>query len=191
MTSDHHENLIELLLSSKLTAPLLTGWKDPGFFLAGGAINQTIWNKQHSFPLEYGIEDLDLVYFDPNLSEEKEKAWQEKLQKAYPHTKIDVKNQARVHLWIKNKLGYTQSPYTFAQECSHTSLITATAVCVSLENRDVYAPYGLQDIYELKLRRINISGSIEQYDAKVDKWKAKWPKLVKVCDGELKAVSNY
>ena len=41
--------------------------KNPDFknyYLAAGCINQTILNDFHGYPLDYGIEDYDIVYYD-------------------------------------------------------------------------------------------------------------------------------
>lgn len=43
----------------------------PNWYLAAGALSQTIWNKLSSLPPDTGISDYDLVYFDDsNLSYE-------------------------------------------------------------------------------------------------------------------------
>ncbi|MCI8346679.1 MAG: hypothetical protein HFJ12_01860 [Bacilli bacterium] len=36
--------------------------------MATGAINQTIFNYYHDYPLDYGIKDFDIVYFDCDTS---------------------------------------------------------------------------------------------------------------------------
>jgi hypothetical protein len=33
-------------------------------FVAAGAIAQTIWNLGHGQPAEFGLKDVDLIYFD-------------------------------------------------------------------------------------------------------------------------------
>jgi uncharacterized protein len=45
----------------------------PNWYLAAGAVSQTIWNAVSSPPPETGIDDYDLVYYDSsNLSFEAE-----------------------------------------------------------------------------------------------------------------------
>jgi hypothetical protein len=60
---------------------------------------------------EFGIKDVDLVYFDPNdLSEETETAHEKRLRAYFRDlpVKLDVKNEARVHLWY-DRFGTTGS----------------------------------------------------------------------------------
>jgi len=49
------------------------------YYLAAGAVNQTVFNYYHDFPLDQGIKDFDIVYFDPDVSYEKEDEWIKKL----------------------------------------------------------------------------------------------------------------
>lgn len=42
------------------------------YYLSAGCINQTIFNYYHNFELDYGIKDFDIVYFDKDVSYEKE-----------------------------------------------------------------------------------------------------------------------
>lgn len=42
----------------------------PDSWLAAGAVTQTVWNHIFGFPPVYGIQDVDIVYFDADdLSE--------------------------------------------------------------------------------------------------------------------------
>ncbi len=50
------------------------------FYLAADAIFQTIWNFDDNKPLNHGIKDIDIVYYDANnISKEYEKSIEEKL----------------------------------------------------------------------------------------------------------------
>jgi hypothetical protein len=66
----------------------------PGFF--------RVWNYMSERDLMVGVKDLDLVYFDAtDLSEETENAYIQRVceQVGGLSIHIDVKNEARVHLW--------------------------------------------------------------------------------------------
>ena len=76
------------------------------FYLAADAIFQTIWNYDDNKPLNYGIKDIDIIYYDVNnISKEYEKALEEKivkyLKKLNLNYEFDVHNEARMHLWKK------------------------------------------------------------------------------------------
>lgn len=47
--------------------------KLPNFYIAAGSIFQTIWNYYDSKPLNYGIKDIDIIYYDSsNISKDNE-----------------------------------------------------------------------------------------------------------------------
>ena len=89
----------------------------PNWYIGAGCIAQTIWNHFHGFDPESFINDIDLVYFDSvDLSFEAEDGF---IRKAAEYFKgfsipIDIKNQARVHLWFEDKFGYNIAPYPFS-----------------------------------------------------------------------------
>ena len=46
----------------------------PNFYIAAGSVFQTIWNYYDNKPLNFGIKDIDIIYYDSNnLSKEVEK----------------------------------------------------------------------------------------------------------------------
>ena len=44
----------------------------PQVYVGAGCVNQSVWNEMYSNDIGYGISDVDIVYFDEDLSEEKE-----------------------------------------------------------------------------------------------------------------------
>lgn len=42
--------------------------------MGAGCVAQSVWNDAHDQPADAGIQDFDLVYYDPDLSEERERA---------------------------------------------------------------------------------------------------------------------
>ena len=73
-----------------------------------GAIAQTVWNLAAGHPAERGIKDADLVYFDAaDLSAEAEAAHECRIRERFGDLpcKLDVKNEARVHLWYEARFG--------------------------------------------------------------------------------------
>jgi hypothetical protein len=79
------------------------------YYLGAGCITQTVWNYLSNNPLDYGIKDIDFVYFDDmNLDLETENRVIIKANDLFSdlRIKVDVKNQARVHLWYKSHFGY-------------------------------------------------------------------------------------
>jgi hypothetical protein len=92
---------------------------------------------------------------------------------------IDVKNEARVHLWYAEKFGNVLTPYVSTSDAITTFPTTATAVGVQprADGLHVFAPYGLSDLLGLIVRPNKKQITQAIYDAKVKKWQAKWPDL--------------
>lgn len=152
-------------------------------YIGAGCIVQTVWNHMTNRPLNYGIHDLDVVYFDElDLSLEKEEEIEKRLQILLSDTpfKIDAKNEARVHLWYEAKFGKRIAPYSSLEAAINSWPTTATSIGVKIDRKDsfkVYAPYGLHDLFGLIVRPNKLLISRDVYEAKVAKWSARWPEL--------------
>jgi hypothetical protein len=154
----------------------------PSWYLAAGCIAQTVWNSAHAKAPGSDIVDYDLVYYDSvDLSEESETAVEReaKLLVADLPVKLDVKNQARVHLWYPKCFGYAIQPYLSTEDAIGTWPTTATAVGVRPGGRElqVVAPFGLDDLFNLVVRANRVQITPEIYEQKVVRWIARWPSL--------------
>ncbi|MCM3038787.1 nucleotidyltransferase family protein [Paenibacillus motobuensis] len=152
------------------------------YFIGAGCITQTVWNYLSDLPLDHGIKDVDFVYFDDNdLSEEKEEQVKSQIERIFPNYpfKIDVKNEARVHLWYKSRFGYEIKPYRSVEEAIDTWPTTAASLGIRITSNEwnVYAPYGLDDLFNKVVRPNKRQITKEIYDKKVNRWKAQWNDL--------------
>ncbi len=168
----------------------------PNWYLGAGCIAQTVWNSLHGFELTRNIQDYDLAYFDStDLSEETEEKTIRKAQSVLGDlgVTIDVKNEARVHIWYKKHFGNAIRPYRSIEDAISSWPTTATSVGVRYEengNLLVYAPFGLDDLLSMIVRpnmkqaeyflTEDESTSREVYNQKAQKWVKAWPKLVVV-----------
>lgn len=154
----------------------------PDCVLGAGCIAQTVWNLDYGKPVGTGIADYDLVYFDEDLSDEAENAARDHVRTVLGDLGItlDVKNQARVHLWYGKRFGYEIRPYASAHDAIDTWPTTATAV--GLQNDagqlGVYAPFGLEDLFSGIVRANRVQITHEIYASKVQRWRSHWPDLV-------------
>ncbi len=155
-----------------------------------------MWNSLHGFELTRNIQDYDLAYFDStDLSEETEEKTIRKAQSVLGDlgVTIDVKNEARVHLWYKKHFGNAIRPYRSIEDAISSWPTTATSIGVRYEengNLLVYAPFGLDDLLSMIVRpnmkqaeyflTDDESTSREVYNQKAQKWVKAWPKLVVV-----------
>src|SRR5215469_7610258 len=76
----------------------------PDWLAFSGAVYQPVLNHLTGRPLDYGIKDYDLAYFDSSdLSYEAEDAVIRRVKAAFEEplrSMVEVRNQARVHLWF-------------------------------------------------------------------------------------------
>ncbi len=88
----------------------------PDAWIVSGCLVQICWNMKTGRAVDHGINDYDIFYFDPDTSWQAEDAVIRHLQARLGHleVKIEVRNQARVHLWYPQKHGL---PYP-ALHCS-------------------------------------------------------------------------
>ena len=94
----------------------------PGWYLVAGCLYQTVWNVVTGQPPEAGILDYDLAYFDDSdLSWDAEDAVIKAGDEIFAGlpAPVQIRNQARVHLWYQEKFGVPCPP--------HESLVTIHA----------------------------------------------------------------
>ncbi|MEX2282120.1 MAG: nucleotidyltransferase family protein [Gemmatimonadota bacterium] len=153
----------------------------PNWYLGAGCVAQTVWNVAHSRSPNAGIDDYDIVYFDPDLSAAAESQNVSRVRELLSDLPVrsDVKNQARVHLWYAARFGYEIRPYTSCQDAIATWPTTATAIGVRWVDTAllIEAPFGTADLLGLIVRanRVQITSVI--YAAKIDRWTRQWPLL--------------
>jgi hypothetical protein len=141
----------------------------PDWLVFSGAVYQPVLNHLTRRPLDYGIKDYDLGYFDAsNLSYEAEDAIIRRVEATFDEplrSMVEVRNQARVHLWFETKFGEAYGPLSCTAEALERFASATFAVGVRLEADDrlrIEAPFGLADVFALRLRpnpRRNTVGS--------------------------------
>jgi hypothetical protein len=79
----------------------------PDAWIVSGCLVQTAWNVLTRRAVGYGIKDYDIFYFDLDTSWQAENAiirrWEGLSAKL--GVSIEIRNQARVHLWYPQKHG--------------------------------------------------------------------------------------
>ena len=159
--------------------------KLPNFYIAAGSVFQTIWNYYDNKPLNFGIKDIDIIYYDPiNLSKESEqkleKTIEDYLKKAGLNYELDIHNEARMHLWKKDNENKNIDQYKNSEDAIHQWIATVHAIGITKENNEikVYAPYGLSDIFSKTIRPIkHKNNSKELYNKKVASWQKRFENL--------------
>lgn len=182
---DYQMNLFkEIILKNNVLKTILErleGYGLDNYYVAAGAINQTVFNYYHNNSMNYLIDDYDIVYYDEDLSYEKEDKIIKEINLLCKdlNVSLDIKNQARVHLWFKNKFGYSIEPNKSVEDAISKWGSTVTCIGVRLKNNEltIFAPYGLNDLFSLIIRPNKENFIKKGYEGKTRKWKQNWPKL--------------
>ncbi|MDI1275073.1 nucleotidyltransferase family protein [Polaromonas sp.] len=151
----------------------------PDAWLVGGCLFQTVWNLLDGCSPDTGIRDYDIFYFDPkDLSDHSEQAVNRRAQALFSGlgVQLDVRNQARVHTWYPAYFGRPCPRLQNACEGVDRFLVGSTSVGLRREagHIQVYAPYGLDDMYRGILSPNPRVDHGPLYDHKVRDYQARW-----------------
>ena len=148
-----------------------------------GAVYQSVWNAVTDRPAGYGRKDYDLGYFDPDTSWDAEDLVIKRVAAALDEpfrSEVEVRNQARVHLWFLDRFGEPYEALTGTDEALARFVAPAFAVGVRLERDDtisIAAPFGLEDVFSLTLRPNPDRPRAKGWDRVVTSARARWPEL--------------
>ena len=173
------------LRNNPVVSELLSGWTKlnlPDCWLVAGTIVQSYWNSAHDYSPLHGITDVDIVYYDSqDLSEEAEKERAIRISRQYEDlpVRLDVKNEARVHLWYENRFGYPIDPYSSVEAAIDTFPTTAGAIGIRPIGDEIecYTSFGYADLMDLIVRPNKRQITARIYAEKVARWRSVWPML--------------
>jgi hypothetical protein len=174
--------IAELCLINRNNAEILVripqlGLRD--WWLASGCLFQTVWNLRSGRPADGGITDYDVCYFSEDVSWEAEDEVIRTAAELFKDLSVNVqlRNQARVHLWYPDKFGIAYPPLTSASEgiLRFTSSVQAIGMKLTGEEFfDVYAPFGLSDVWNLVARPNRAMPLAHVYAEKTERWRGEW-----------------
>lgn len=158
----------------------------PDAWVAGGCLFQTAWNGLAGRPAQEAIKDYDLFYFDAqDLSAEAEEQANRRAAVAFADLEchVEVRNQARVHLWYAGEFGVEGYPqlHKTTDGIDHFLAICCMIGARKLEDGSMalYAPYGVEDILARVMRPNPRFPDLprDAYLAKAARWQGQWPQL--------------
>jgi hypothetical protein len=156
----------------------------PDWLVFSGAVYQPVLNHLTGRPLDYGIKDYDLGYFDASdLSYEAEDAVIRRVKAAFDEplrSMVEVRNQARVHLWFEAKFGEPYSPLSCTAEALQHFASATFAVGIRLERDDrlhIEATFGLADLFALRVVP-NPYRKTVGFDRAAADVRRRWPEVV-------------
>ncbi|HTV69545.1 MAG TPA: nucleotidyltransferase family protein [Rhizobiaceae bacterium] len=178
---------LEIVWADPIVQPALIAARDldlPGWFIVSGVLYNAVWNALTGKPPGHGTKDIDLFYFDAgDLSYEAEDRVIEHAAPRFAHVPlpVEVRNQARVHLWYPQKFGRPCPRYeNSAQSISYFASKTH-AVGVRLEANDVLhlvAPFGLDHIFSFRIVPNHALDNAATHAEKGERAKRMWPEII-------------
>ncbi|MBK8157264.1 MAG: nucleotidyltransferase family protein [Rhodospirillaceae bacterium] len=179
-------DLISAALANPINRAILTRLPmlgAPDAWLVAGSIYQAYWNALGGQPVTAGVKDYDIFYYDPSdLSYEAEDAVVRRAAMVFADLDglIDLKNQARVHLWYKDRFGADWPPVASAKESIGRFQVRCT--CVGLQPKadgtlELHAPYGLDELTRGELRANLNCPNAAGITAKSESYRERWPWL--------------
>jgi hypothetical protein len=144
---DHQTRLQMILADTPVgkVLPTIAQLHLPNWWLAGGAVRNTVWRSIFGEGCGLFIKDFDIAFFDQTGDRTQELAAKTSLTQQFPDYEFDVKNQASFARWRSGR-----RPYTSTEDGIQDWLHTATAVGVRLNTQgewEFFAPYGFDDLF--------------------------------------------
>jgi uncharacterized protein len=153
-------------------------------WVVAGAIYNMVWNRLTGQAPTHGINDIDIFYFDDSdLSYEAEDAVIRQVGPFFAGSPVpvEIRNQARVHLWFPDHFGYEIAPLKDSRDSIGRFSSVAYCVGARLDARgkiEIHAPHGLSDLFSFRVapnRAYNNNRAT--HDKKAARVKALWPQL--------------
>ena len=141
------DRLQNILSNSAVGAvlPAISQLNLPDWWLAGGALRNTVWRSIFGENCKLFIKDFDIAFFDENGDRNQELAAKAALNNLFPDYLFDIKNQASFGRWRSGRKTYTST-----EDGIRNWLHTTAAIGVRLDNLgewEFFTPYGDKDLF--------------------------------------------
>ncbi len=177
--------VIDATLADPVCRAILDGAPELGlerWMLCAGAVYQNVWNALTGRAPGYGITDYDFAYFDPDLSYEAEDRVIARAADLFADldAEIEVRNQARVHLWFNAKYGADRPAFQSVED--GIDAYAADSHKLGMTRRasgelEIYAPLGFEPVMSLTVAPCANAFDLAGFARKAERWKAAWPEL--------------
>jgi uncharacterized protein len=154
----------------------------PDAWLVAGAIYGAVWNRLTGRRPDHGLSDVDLIYFDADMSWEAEDRAIRALAPlaAAAGLPVELRNQARVHLWFPQRFGHAYPALGSATESLRFYLFRAQAVAARPApggGIEIAAPFGLDDLFALRMAPNRALPARADHAAKAARIRELWPEV--------------
>lgn len=153
--------------------------KDSWF--AAGSVRNFIWNLlSDKSPFDRET-DVDVIFFDPDISYEETVSIEKKLREDFPQYQWELKNQVYMHQHSPHT-----EPYTSSRDAMSKYPERCTAIGLRLNEDstlELFAPYGLEDILKFQVSPtphfLDNEERMKLYQERLLKknWQEKWKNL--------------
>ncbi|RZF49615.1 nucleotidyltransferase family protein [Acinetobacter halotolerans] len=181
----HRDAFFDLILNSSDLSEMLKQLAKlhPQAYLSAGALRSTVWAFLHGQTFDLKDSEIDVIYYDgQERNNHVQQRLKQKLEQLFPQQQWDVVNQALVHTWYRKENGEQIQPISSIEHALSLWPETATAIALRLNSSgelELIAPFGLQDLFELRLRWNPALVSYTTFKNRVEskKWLQQWPRL--------------
>lgn len=183
---DQRDALEAIIRSAPLLMEVLDALSEDGLpdhLLVAGAIYNLVWNRLTGRPDLAGINDIDVFYYDASdTGWDAEDVVIQRLATRFAHLPlpVQVRNQARVHLWFPQKFGAAFSPLASSGEMLGRYASKTHAVGARLDTdgtMSIVAPFGLDDIFSMRIVPNPVLANKKAHEAKAARARSMWPEV--------------
>jgi hypothetical protein len=176
-------DLLDCALANPVNAEILRRLPELGLgeaHLVAGCVFQAVWNRLSGAAPAAGVKDYDVFYFDADdLSYEAEDAVIRRAATLFADlgAPIELKNQARVHLWYRQRFGAAYPQLRSVRDGIDRYLVACTCIGIDAGTGEVYAPSGFDELWGGVLRPNPLIRQPDLFRAKAESYRSRWPWL--------------
>ena len=150
-------------------------------WLAAGSVRNFIWNLLSDKSPFDSETDVDVIFFDPDVSYEETVSLEKKLREDFPRYQWELKNQVYMHLHSPHTVPYTSScdaMSKYPEQCTAIGLRLHADATLEL-----FVPYGIEDILNFQVSPtphfLENEDRMKFYQERLSKknWQEKWKNL--------------
>lgn len=183
-TMKNEQEILDAFRENPDMMTILTIIRDLGLkdsWLAAGSVRNFIWNLLSDKPVFDCETDVDVIFFDPDVSYEETVSLEKKLRENFPQYQWELKNQVYMHQHSPHTVPYTSS-------CDAMSKYPERCTAIGLRlhadaTLELFAPYGIEDILNFQVSPtphfLEDEDRMKLYQERLSKknWQEKWKNL--------------
>lgn len=161
---------------------IIDTWQLPDCWLVAGSIRNLLWDKLSDSSRRHPSNDVDIAFFDPQLSYKNSEALAKNLAATHPEYQWEIKNQAHMH--THNFSDETPYQNTLDAVSRYPETCTALACRLTDDGKVHFEPlWGLADLATFQVRPTphftQKPAYLAVYQQRVTRknWQENWPQL--------------